>query len=425
MTTKSLYSHLRVVGAWLLCVAFAFGDDPPPAPTEAKIEGVPGTTLEELIALAESSSPVLRQAAADVESARGKAYQVGLYPNPVLSSGGNQIVGNQSQYLAAMSQEIVTMHKLQLNRAAACQEVFQAEQAFVRNRFGLLTIVRQGFVVTLAAQRRAEVYARLTEIAAKSKQAAERLQQAGEGTRTDALLFEIELEKAEVGLENTETRWKASKRQLVANLGLRDLEIGRLTGDLTESLDDVAQQVLIEGYVPHNASVVIAEQEVLRNRYLLQRAIVEPYPNVSVYAGYQYQIEPRLHNMALLQFAVPLPLWNRNQGNIATAHAQVGKAEATIEQVQNQIAGQIADAAGRYRVSDQLVRRYSEKIVPRAREGVKIIQEGFAQGQFDFLRLLQAQRELVQANLEYIDALENRWMAAAELAGMAQIEAFP
>ena len=35
------------------------------------------------------------------------------------------------------------------------------------------------------------------------------------------------------------------------------------------------------------------------------------------------------------------------------------------------------------------------------------------------------QRAVVEANLGYIDALEARWFAAAELAGLAQIEAFP
>ncbi len=413
-----------VAGLTKVCADESPSVSPQPAGS-AVVEATPGITLDELIALAESSSPNLRQAAADVEAARGKAYQAGLYPNPTLSGGGNQIVGNQSQYFGAMSQEIVTKHKLRLDRAAACREVYQAEQMFVKARFELLTTVRQSFVTTLAAQRRTEVLTRLVEIVGKSQQAAQRLQQAGEGTRSDSLLFEIELEKAELGLENNEARWQASRRQLVANMGLRNLTIERLVGNLTESMDGVAQQVLLDGYVPYNAAVQSAEHGVERNRFLLQRALVQPFPNITVYSGYQYQIEPRLHNMAILQASVPLPLWNRNEGNIAAAQAEVNRAEATVEQIQNEIARQMADAAGRYRIADQQAKRYADRIVPRAREGVKIMQEGFAQGQFDFLRLLQTQRALVEANLGYIDALETRWSAAAQLAGLAQIEAFP
>lgn len=259
MMRARTFVHGMVAGAGLLCAWVVCADEPPPAPDTAAVEAVPRTTLEELVALAEASSPVLRQAAADVEAARGRAYQAGLYPNPTVVGGANQIVGNQSQYYGALSQEIVTKHKLRLDQAAACREVYQAEQMFVRTRFELLTVVRQGFVVTLAAQRRTEVLTRLVEIARKSQAAAERLQQAGEGTRSDSLLFEIEFEKADVGLENNEARWLAAKRQLAANIGLRDLTIGRLVGNLTESMDAIAQQVLIDGYVPHNASVSFAE----------------------------------------------------------------------------------------------------------------------------------------------------------------------
>lgn len=399
--------------------------DDEPLPPSPDIQQSLGITLEELTALAESSSPTLRQAAANVEAARGNAVQVGLYPNPLLIGGANQIVGNQSQYYSALSQEIVTMQKLRLNRAAATRQVMQAEQEFVITRFQLLTAVRQGYMMTLAAQRRNEVLVRLVEIARKSMQAAERLQQAGEGTRTDTLLFEIEVEKAEVALENSEARLIAARRELAAALGLRDMEIGRINGNLTESLERIAAQVLIDGYVPYNASVQIAELEIDRSKYLIRRAEVEPIPNVTVYAGYQRQIEPALHNMGLLTLSVPLPVWNQNQGNITSAYANLAKAHADVETVQNSLAKQMADAGGRYRVADQQSRRYEQKIVPKAREGVKIIQEGFSQGQFDFLRLLQAQRILVESNLGFIDSLETRWTAAADMAGLAQIEEFP
>ena len=311
MRTRTFVHGLVVGAGWLYVQSWhdraVCAAESPPAPSATIAEAAPGTTLEELVALAEASSPVLRQAAAEVESMRGKAYQAGLYPNPVASSGATQLAGRESQYFAGLSQEIVTKQKLKLDQAAVCREVVQAEFRFVRTRFELLTAVRQGYFLTLAAQRRMEVLTRLVEISSKSRQAAARLQEAGEGTRSDTLLFEIEVEKAEVALENAEAKWHAAQRQLVAILGLRDLHLERIHGNLTESLDGVATQVLLDGFVPYNADVQSAEQEVERNRFLLQRAIVQPFPNVTIYGGYQYQVQP-LHNMALLQASVPLPL---------------------------------------------------------------------------------------------------------------------
>lgn len=381
-------------------------------------------SLEALVAIAESSSPNLGQAAAEVEMARGRARQAGLYPNPIASGGAMQLGGRDSQYYGQLGQEIVTRRKLQLDQAAVCREVFQAESRYIRVRFELLTAVRIGYFNVLVGQKRVDVLGQLVEIARKSESAAERLQAAGEGTRSDTILLQLELEKAEVALENAEAILSAARRQLAAEMGSRDLQIGRVEGDVLTSLETFAAQVLVDGYVPYNADVTVAELEVDRNRLLLQRARVQPYPNVTVNAGYMREYRG-LDNIALLNVEVPLPVWNKNQGNIYAAQAGVSRAAQNVAQVQNTIAQQVADAQGRYRAADQNCQRYEKRIVPLAREGVQLIQQGFQQGQFDFLRLLQAQRALVEAQLGYLNALETRWLTAAELGSLAQVEAFP
>lgn len=399
----------------------------PPSPMADRTEDVfvaAGLSLADLIGIAESSSPNLRQATADIEMARGRTDQAGRYPNPVLMTGAQQINAGQSQYLATMSQEIVTRHKLNLSQCAAEREIYQAELQFLRVRFDLLTAIRQSYFATLAAQKRVEVLTRLVEIARKSQEAAQKLQDAGEGTKGDTLLLSIELEKAEVALENAETALHAWRRRLAAVVGSRGLRIEGVSGLLTVSLDEFAQQVVVDDYVPYNAQVQIAEQEINRTRFLARRADVEPFPNVTVQTGYMYQVEP-LHNYGILQISLPLPLWNRNQGNRYAAQAAVGRAMETVQQVQNEIAQQMADGVGRFRQADQQVHRYEERILPQARESVSVSQQGFQQGQFDFLRLLQSQRALVESSLGYLTALENRWMAASELAGIAQVEVFP
>ncbi|MBC7853922.1 MAG: hypothetical protein IAF94_10830, partial [Pirellulaceae bacterium] len=108
-------------------------------------------TLTELQGWAEQHSPDLSRAAADIEIQRGRAWQAGLYRNPELQGGSPQLGGRDSQYYAMLSQEIVTGRKLQLDRAAICKEVTQAELQFLRTRFDLLTQVRQSFYTTLAA----------------------------------------------------------------------------------------------------------------------------------------------------------------------------------------------------------------------------------------------------------------------------------
>ncbi|WLD13568.1 TolC family protein [Planctellipticum variicoloris] len=423
-----------MAAAWPLVVAnvaFAEQEPLPPSPQTASADSADegsligsGLTLADLIGIAEGSSPNLRQASADIEMARGHWDQAGRYPNPILMSGTQQLNAGQSQYLAMLSQEIVTKHKLELQQCAAERALYQAELKFLRRRFDLLTAVRQAYFATLAAEKRVDVLTRLVEIARKSQAAAQKLQDAGEGTRGDTLLLNIELEKAEVALENAQTALAAWRRQLAAVIGQRSLQIEGVSGQLTIALDEFAAQIAVDDYVPRNANVQIAEQEITRSEFLARRADVEPFPNVTVQSGYMYQVEP-LHNYGILQLSVPLPIWNRNQGNRYAAQAAVGRAIETVQQVQNDIARQMADATGRFRQADQQVRRFEQKILPQSRESVSVAQQGFQQGQFDFLRLLQSQRTLVESSLGYLTSLENRWMAAAEMAGIAQVEEFP
>ena len=398
-------------------------DEPPAAMPPAPIPEN-AMSLPVLVGIAESNSPNLGEAAAEVEAARGRAHQAGLYPNPVMTGGAMQLGGRDSQYFAMLSQEIVTRGKLQLDQAALCREVMQAESRYIKIRFELLTAVRQGYFAVLVGQKRVDVLHQLVDIAHKSETAAQRLQDAGEGTRTDTILLQLELEKAELALQNAETLLAASRRQLAAAMGTRDLTISAVDGSVLLPLDTFAQQVLIEGYVPANADVMVAEQDVDRHLLLLERARVEPFPNVTVGAGYVRQFTD-IDNLGVLELSLPIPLWNKNQGNIHAAQMNVSRASQGVARVQNSIAEQMAELQGQYRAADQNVHRYQERIVPLAREGVQLIQSGFQQGQFDFLRLLQAQRALVESQLGLLNALETRWLSATDLARLAQIEAFP
>lgn len=394
---------------------------PPPPPVGRASKG---WTLGQLQAWAEQHSPDLPRAAAEIEVQRGRAWQAGLYRNPELQGGSPQLGGRDSQYYAMLSQEIVTGRKLQLDRAAICREVAQAELQFLRTRFDLLTQIRQSFYATLAAQQREEALKTLLKIAQRSAAAAQSLEQSGEGSRGDTLILENEMEQADLGLQNATASLQAARRQLAATLGDPELEIERLDGNLAASLPDYPYQITRAGLLTRNALVQAAEMEIERNQILLRRAVVEPIPNITVGGGYMYQVtEP--NNMAMINLSVPLPWWNRNQGNIQAAQANIGRATHAARKTQVDLTKQLAAATGRFEVARQQVIQYEKSILPKARESVKIAQRGFDQGQFDLLRTLPSQRALIDSELNYLSAQEARWMAAAEIAGLLQEEEFP
>jgi cobalt-zinc-cadmium efflux system outer membrane protein len=276
-------------------------------------------------------------------------------------------------------------------------------------------------------QERRDVLERMVRIARTSLDISERMYKAQEGTRGDMLLLQIEASRAEVELKNAITMVDVNKRQLAAAMGVYNLQIAHLAGDAKRhpspfDLDTVQQEV-----IARNAAAQSAEVEIARTQVVLRRAQVEPFPNLNMMGGYQNQqpgaLAPESQGMYQVQMIVPL--WNRNQGNIRAAQAGVSAAVAGWNRVQVELAASTAAAVGRYRTAQQVVDRFEQVVVPSAQELQDISAQLYRQGQVEFLIYLNAQRALLEANLDYLNALESRWTAAAEVAGLLQSEQFP
>jgi cobalt-zinc-cadmium efflux system outer membrane protein len=125
------------------------------------------------------------------------------------------------------------------------------------------------------------------------------------------------------------------------------------------------------------------------------------------------------------QLSFTLPLWDRSQGRIRAARGDVASASAHVERVENELAALAAESLGEYLAADQLVEAYRDRIVPAAEEALAQIDELRERGEFDFMRGLQAQRAVAESELALVGAQEARWQAAAELAGLLQLEEFP
>jgi cobalt-zinc-cadmium efflux system outer membrane protein len=385
------------------------------------------TTLADVEVIALANNPQIREAENQAAAARARQLQASMYPNPTFGTASPQLAGDQSQYNAYVIQDVVTKGKIGLDTAAAGRAAREAELAVVRARFDVLTTVRQRFYTALVAQERVKVLENMAEIARTSLGISERLFKAETGTRGDVLLLKIEASRVEAELKNAATLAETTKRQLAAATGLINLPIVEVEGDLRQSLPTYDLTAVQQGVLARNALARSAEVEIGRTQFVLRRAQVEPFPNLNMMGGYQNQ-QPGAQApqaQALYQVQMVVPLWNRNQGNIRAAQAGVGTALAQLNRVQTELANAAAATLGRYLTAQHLVDRYEMTVLPAANELQNISGQLYAQGQIEFLQYLNSQRALLNANLEYIAALEEQWVAAAEVAGLLQSERFP
>jgi cobalt-zinc-cadmium efflux system outer membrane protein len=156
----------------------------------------------------------------------------------------------------------------------------------------------------------------------------------------------------------------------------------------------------------------------------LKRATVEPIPNVTVGAGYVRQNQNQSNDW-VIGASLPVPLWNRNQGNILAAKGQLGEAVSEVGRVQNDIVGRLATSFAAYAAARKRAERYRAAIIPKAEQSLQLSLKAYQGGQFEYLRVLQAQRAVAEARLEYVRSLGEMWRAASEIAGLMLEDQWP
>ncbi len=157
--------------------------------------------------------------------------------------------------------------------------------------------------------------------------------------------------------------------------------------------------------------------ELSRSRRALNRACVEAVPDVNGQLSVQYD-DSTNDTIASVQVGVPLPLWNRNQGGIRQAQAEVSVASQNIDRVALDLKHRLAVAYQDYSNSKAQVEAYSTEILPRASETFDLVRRGYAAGEVGYLELLTAQRTYAETNLKYLDALDSLWRSWTRIDGL-------
>lgn len=368
--------------------------------------------------MAERCNPTLAQAVARVQAARGQSLQVGLYPNPVVGYVGSEIgnEGRAGQQGSFIGQEVVTAGKLHWNRAVASQEVRQAEYAWATQRFRVLTDVRRGFYDVLVAQRTVELAEQLVGVGQRGVKTTEDLMKAKEVARVDVLQSRIEADSARILLEKARNRYTAAWRNLAAVVGDPALSPTPLAGSLQDGMVQFTWEETLNRLLTESPQLAGAQAGVARAQAALSRECAGRIPNVDLQAGVQYDNATR-DTFASVQVGVPIPIYNRNQGNIAKAQAELTASQHEVRRVRLALEQRLAAVFEQYATAHQGVEKYNRDILPNAEESLRLVSAGYRQGEFSYLVLLTAQRTYFQTHVAYLDALRDLRAATATLEG--------
>ena len=409
-------TSLRCVTPFMLCLWWGFLVALPGRAQSPAAEQKTTITLEELQQMALQSNPTFAQSAANIQAAEGRKKQSGLYPNPTLGYQGEQIRGGSfrgGEQGFFVQQDIVLGGKLGLNRKIFDQELKQAETEAEEQKLRVVTNVRMSYIQALAAQQTLELRQNLSKLANDAVETSHQLANVGQADAPDVLTSEVEAQQAQLAVtmaeQNQQRVWKA----LAAVVGNLRLPLMKLEGKL-EDTPPVNTDELVEKIVNESPAVRIAELGVKRAEAALVREKREPIPDLQLRGGMEQNREllsaasgKAVGLQGFADVGVRIPIFNRNQGNIATAKADAERAKREVERVRLLLRERAASVVQTYTFSQTAVDRYKNQMIPRAQKAYEMYSKKYQDMAAAYPQVLISQRTLMQLEVSYITALES------------------
>jgi cobalt-zinc-cadmium efflux system outer membrane protein len=267
------------------------------------------------------------------------------------------------------------------------------------------------------------IHDRLLKVALDMDTNTHELSRIGQADAAAILTAEVEVEQARVEFLAAQRLFLAHYARLATFAGQHLLEVHPLRGSLVEPPgfdpeDYVKRDVEESPLVKHSqADEALAEAR-------LKDAKRERIPNLNVTAGGWYSGEEvnsghKAGWESFVQAGVQLPLWNRNQGNIASSKILVDRAHKEVERTRLWTRNQTEPLAQEYQIAHFTAERYRTEMLPRARRAYDLQVIKYQQMALEYPPVLAAQHMLFTLQLGYTDALNQQWRAAIALQNYA------
>jgi cobalt-zinc-cadmium efflux system outer membrane protein len=122
------------------------------------------------------------------------------------------------------------------------------------------------------------------------------------------------------------------------------------------------------------------------------------------------------------QIGVQLPIFNRNQGNVAAAKGEIESAKQELTRLKLQLERDLAGVFREYDSARLVVQQYKAEMLPRAEQAYRLYQANYQRMAGAYPQVLISQRTLFQLEADYIQALENAWQSALLIRGFGLMD---
>jgi cobalt-zinc-cadmium efflux system outer membrane protein len=395
-------------------------------------------TLDEALAGLRRQNPELLAGALQVRAAHGDVITAGLLPNPTLSAGvGNFPLGRTNPSGIGVGDTVVSQVGLEEEvllpgkRGARLTAARRREDAAAEERADLerrLTFeLRARFVALLEASERLRLAHENLDRYRETVRVSEARAREGEISHADLDKIALEQRGFEREVADAETDRREAVAALLPLVGVdaADVEpVGALA--LPPPPEDVEH--LVSEALARRPDLRAADRAAEAAEAALRLARAERWPNPTLglqYTHSEFLVSGDLANQVGTSVSVPLPVFNRNQGEIERAAAEELVARHEVEKLRLAIPQEVRSAVTSLAIARERVARFEEAFLRQAREARHAAEVSFREGAASLLEFLEAERTYVQTEREHLAALRDVNTAAFDVTRAAALEVSP
>lgn len=413
MKTKNISTIVAALAAMFLVICLTL---PPSARA---------LTMDQAVTGALNNNLDLRAAYYEVDKARGRLLQAGLWPNPELEIAGNsdRFFNDEKEhvYSAEFMQAFPLAGRLRLAKNVARVDVARA-LVEIRNRERLLIgEVQRAFIEVLAAGDRIAFRQNQVGSGQELVDLASKRLAAGQASSVEANTAQIEIARLRQEIALIEVDRKTALLLLRQRLGMTPeaaLSVEGTLGGVTQTLAAAPVPAAATTLRPDVQDLVLAGDRA-RADAILARA--EAWENLRVGVGFENEASTddpaglERMNFIGLRVSIPLPLWNRNQGRVAEQLATASQADAQIEALKLTIRSEVETARARARLLNEVLGSYDKQVLPLLQQSIDTLRSGYAAGQTNLADVIQNRVQQFSLQASQVEARRNYALALVDL----------
>ncbi|MFE8646412.1 TolC family protein [Sphingomonas sp. NCPPB 2930] len=360
-----------------------------------------------------AANPDLSAVRREWEATAGALTQAGLRPNPEAGFVQEDIRNGRRTSTLQVTVPIERGGKRDARIAVASRVRQQAESGVEQYRADVRAAVITHYFGVLLAKERLKLAQESLVLSSDSADAAGKRVQAGKVSPVEETRARVAQAAAQAELARAESDVRVARQRLSSLWGDTVSTYGDLAGALVlpaEGLPDEFVHQRLQASPPLRR----ARLEVERWRASVNLEKARSVVDVAVTAGAKRD-QASGTTMAVVGLSVPIPLFDRNQGNIAEAVSREYKAQDELAAAEVRLASQVSQAREQLRAARTEALTLQRDAVPGARSAYQAASQGFTLGKFSYLEALDAQRTLIGTQAQYLRALSDTYQAAAEL----------